>query len=226
MHKFVKLLSILFALAVVDAHGDLITNGSFENTSGTFVGDVNHVDELNSGSSAIPGWLTINGVPTAWIMNGNPYGISAADGSFFLDLTGYTDSGTYGGVMQSFATTAGDNYVVTFDLGYGGNSTAFGGPVSVVVSAAGTSAILTSGSGSPNPAVWDAETFGFTATSSLTSLSIIGHTTTGGDYIGLDDVDVEPGSGPPPSVPEPGTDVLLLTGIGFLGCVARRFARS
>src|SRR5579871_4653800 len=91
-----------------------ITNGSFENTGGTFVGDVNKVDLLASGSTAIPGWTTINGVPTAWLQNGNPYGISASNGSFFLDLTGYADSGTYGGVMQTFATTAGTSYVVTF----------------------------------------------------------------------------------------------------------------
>ncbi len=221
MRKPVTLLPILLALATVNAYADLITNGSFEDTSKTFVGDANKVDELNSGSSAIPGWTTINGVPTAWIMNGNPYGISAADGSFFLDLTGYSDFGTYGGVSQSFATTAGTSYVVTFDLGYGGDSTAFGGPVSVLVSAGGSSQTFTSGSGSPNPAVWDLETFGFTATSSTTTLSLIGKTTTGGDYIGLDNVDVEVGTAPGP-VPEPAAFTLLLTGMSVLGCAARR----
>jgi hypothetical protein len=221
MRKPVTLLPILLALATVNASADLITNGSFEDTSKTFVGDANKVDELNSGSTAIPGWTTINGVPTAWIMNGNPFGISAADGSFFLDLTGYSDSGTYGGVSQSFATTAGTNYVVTFDLGYGGNSTAYGGPVSVLVSAGGSPQTFTSGSGSPNPAVWDLETFDFTATSATTTLSIIGKTTTGGDYIGLDNVDVEVGTAPGP-VPEPATFTLLLTGMSMLGCAARR----
>jgi Protein of unknown function (DUF642)/PEP-CTERM motif len=221
MRKPVALLPILLALATVNAYADLITNGSFEDTSKTFVGDANGVDELSSGSTAIPGWTTINGVPTAWIINGNPYGISAADGSFFLDLTGYSDSGTYGGVSQSFATTAGTSYVVTFDLGYGGDSTAFGGPVSVLVSAGGSSQTFTSGSGSPNPAVWDLETFDFTATSATTTLSLIGKTTTGGDYIGLDNVDVEVGTAPGP-VPEPATFTLLLTGMSMLGWAARR----
>jgi len=50
----------------------LLTNGSFENTNSTFVPDANKVDELLSGSSVIPGWTTTNGVPTAWIQNGNP----------------------------------------------------------------------------------------------------------------------------------------------------------
>jgi hypothetical protein len=220
MHKAAIFLSMLFALASVDAYANQITNGSFENTNGTFVGDANHTDELSSGSSAIPGWTTINGVPTAWIENGNPWNIPAAQGSFFLDLTGYSDSGTYGGVSQSFATTPGTNYVVTFDLGYGGNSTAFGGPVKVTVSAGGSSGVFTSGTGTPNPAVWDLETFGFTATSTTTDLTIIGLSTAGGDYIGLDNVDVEVGTASP--VPELGSFALLLTGLGFAGSVVRR----
>jgi hypothetical protein len=220
MHKVAIFLSMLFALASVDAYANQITNGSFENTNGTFVGDANHTDELSSGSSAIPGWTTINGVPTAWIENGNPWNIPAAQGSFFLDLTGYSNSGTYGGVAQSFATTPGTNYVVTFDLGYGGNSAAFGGPVKVTVSAGGSSGVFTSGTGTPNPAVWNLETFGFMATSTTTDLTIIGLSTAGGDYIGLDNVDVEVGTTSP--VPELGSFALLLTGLGFAGSVVRR----
>jgi|HubBroStandDraft_1064217.scaffolds.fasta_scaffold235244_2 uncharacterized protein (TIGR03382 family) len=202
------------------AQASLVTNGSFENTNGTFVGDVNNVDNLASGSSAIPGWTTTNGTFTAWIENGNPYGISAENGSFFLDLTGYTDSVTYGGVMQSFATTPGASYVVTFQLGYGGDSTAFEGPVSVTASAAGFTGTFTSASGAPNPAVWDLETFGFTATSSTTTLNITGKSTAGGDYIGLDNVDVEPAS--VSTVPEPSTFALAFAGVGLLGWMMRR----
>jgi hypothetical protein len=126
--------------------------------------------------------------------------------------------------MQTFATTAGTSYVVSFDLGYGGDSGLFGGPVKVTASAAGTSATFTSGSGTPNPAVWNSETFTFTATSVSTSLSFVG--LSGIDYIGLDNVDVELRTVvTPPSVPEPGTVALVLTGIGFLGSVSRRYAR-
>ena len=224
MQKIVTLFTIMFALAAVDAHANLITNGSFENTQNTFVGDANKVDELASGSSAIPGWTTTNGVPTAWIQNGNPFGIPAADGLFFLDLTGYFDVGTYGGVTQSFATVAGTNYVATFDLGYGGNSTAFGGPVSVHATAGASAGTFTSGAGTPNPAVWNLETFDFTATSSLTQLSIIGLSTAGGEYIGLDNVDVE--AGKVGAAPEPGTYALLMAGLGLLGCGARRRVRG
>jgi Protein of unknown function (DUF642) len=216
--------TILLALAATQAQANLLTNGSFENTSNTFVGDVNNVDELNSGSSAIPGWTTINGVPTAWIENGNPYAISAANGMFFLDLTGYSDVGTYGGVTQSFATVPGTNYSATFDLGYGGNAGFFGGPGSVRASAAGVSSTFTSGSGTPNPAVWDLETFSFTATSSLTPLSFVGISTAGGEYIGLDNVDVELASGG--SVPEPGAGSLFLAGVWLLAYAGRRYAQK
>jgi hypothetical protein len=212
------------ALTTVNANANQIVNGSFENTSKTFVGDGNLVDELSSGSSAISGWTTINGVPTAWIQNGNPYGISASNGSYFLDLTGYSNSGTYGGVSQSFATVAGSSYVVTFDLGYGGNSTGYDGPVSVLASAGGSSGTFTSASGFANPAVWDPEMFAFTATGSSTTLSLIGKSTAGGFYIGLDNVDVELASTTTTSssVPEPGTYTFLLTGMSFLGYAARR----
>jgi hypothetical protein len=208
--------AVTFALFPVGAQANLLTNGSFENTNGTFVGDVNKTDELNSGSSVIPGWTTTNGVPTAWIQNGNPWAISASNGSFFLDLTGYSDVGTYGGVTQTVTTTPGTMYALTFDLGYGGNSGAFGGPVSVRVSAGGSTSTFTSGSGSPNPAVWDTETFNFTASSATTQLTIIGLSTTGGDYIGIDNGDVELAA--VTAVPEPnaaylvGCAILMLAG--------------
>jgi hypothetical protein len=196
----------------------LLINGSFENTGATFVGDGNHTDSLSSGSTAIPGWTTTNGTFTAWIENGNPWNISASDGSFFLDLTGYSDSGTYGGVTQSFATTIGTHYVLTFDLGYGGNSVAFGGPVSVTASVGGAPTTFTSGSGTPNPAVWSHETFDFTATSTTTTLTITGLSTTGGAYIGLDNADVELGT--VGSVPEPAT--FGFVGVAIIGLAAFR----
>lgn len=217
------LIALCFLLGAFSAHGSIITNGSFENTNGTFVPDANDTMSLASGSSVIPGWTTTNGTFTAWIENGNPWNIPASNGEFFLDLTGYFDSGTYGGVTQSFATTSGTSYVVTFDLGYGGNSAGFAGPVSVTATAAAFTGTFTSGSGTPNPAVWDHETFDFTATSSTTQLSLVGLSTTGGQYIGLDNVDVELAT--VGAVPEPSNLPILLGGIGLLGWVTRRYRR-
>jgi hypothetical protein len=218
------LTAVCFLIWAAHAKADLLTNGSFENTGNTFVGDVNKTDLLASGVSTIPGWTTTNGAPTAWIENGNPWNIPAADGSFFLDLTGYSDSVTYGGVTQSFATTIGSNYVVAFDLGYGGNSGLFSGPVSVKVTAAGTTATFTSGSGDPNPAVWSGESFNFLATSSTTQLTFVGVSTAGGDYIGLDNAHVEVATVAP--VPEPTTIYFLGSVLVALVFLSYRFPRS
>jgi hypothetical protein len=87
---------------------------------------------------------------------------------------------------------------------------AAGGAVHFSLSAAGT----------PNPAVWNLETYNFTATSATTHLTITGLSTAGGDYIGLDNADVELGTGS--AVPEPSTYTLVLCGIAFLGWAARR----
>jgi hypothetical protein len=207
-----------FLVLAGHAQANMLTNGSFENTNNTFVGDANHTMVLASGSSTIPGWTTTNGTFTAWIQTAvNPWNIPSSDGSFFLDLTSYSDSGTYGGVTQSFATTAGTQYVLTFDLGYGGNSGAFGGPASVTVSTGGGPTTFTSGSGTPNPGVWNHETYDFTATSGTTQLTITGLSTAGGEYIGLDNADVELAG-----VPEPGTYTLVLGGLVFLGWAARQ----
>jgi hypothetical protein len=219
-----RLLTAACFLWAAHAQADLLTNGSFEDTGGTFVGDGNKVDVLPSGSSAIPGWTTVNGVPTAWIENGSPYGISASDGQFFLDLTSYANFGTYGGVTQSFATTAGADYTLTFDLGYGGNSSGFDGPVSVQVTAGGSSGTFTSGSGFQNPAVWDTKTFNFTATSALTQLTFIGLSTAGGFYIGLDNADVEAAT--VGAVPEPSTIYLLGIVLVALAILRHRFPLS
>jgi hypothetical protein len=214
-----QLLTVACFLWVGHAQANLLTNGSFENTGGTFIGDGNRVDELSSGSTVIPGWTTTNGVPTAWIENGNPYGISASDGSFFLDLTGYANSGTYGGVTQTMTGLAvGTTYALTFDLGYGGNSSLFGGPVTVRVNAGSTSSTFTSGSGTPNPAVWNSETFGFTATSATETLTITGLSTAHGFYIGIDNADLEEsGTVVPVTVPVPEASTIVLFGTSLLG---------
>ncbi len=223
MRSAAGLIAIVSAISCVSARANLLTNGSFENLNNTFVGDANSVDELNSGSSVIPGWLTVNGVPTAWIKSGNPYGIGASDGLYFLDLTGYADSGAYGGVSQTFATMVGDTYTVSFDLGYGGNSTSFGGPVSVKAMAGNFSGVFTSGSGDPRPAVWNPESFNFVASSSSTQLSIIGLSTAGGEYIGIDNASAVIS---PSAVPEPRSYTLLIAGLVGLIWIRRRFTAN
>ena len=86
-------------------------------------------ESLGNGSTAMPGWTVTapSGHSIAWIGPTNPFGLTASDGGYLLDLTGY-DSGGGGGVEQSFTTVKNGQYTVTFDLG-GGNGVGIDGAI-------------------------------------------------------------------------------------------------
>ena len=82
---------------------NLIQNGSFETATvnpGSFL-------QLDAVSTAITGWTvsqgTIDYIGTAW---------QASEGARSLDLQGLAS----GGIQQTFNTTIGETYRVTFDL--------------------------------------------------------------------------------------------------------------
>ena len=116
MTKSLSLACLIAAVVLVptSAGAAAITNGSFE--TGSFMADGNGANALPSGSTAIAGWLVTGGSGAlAWIGSPNTFGLSASQGSFFLDLTGYNDSPPFGGVPQAIATTVGQTYLLTFD---------------------------------------------------------------------------------------------------------------
>jgi hypothetical protein len=88
--------------------GAQLVNGSFEPASGTGSWMV-----VAGGSSVIPGWVTTdNGVE--WTL-GSSGGAPAPDGLHVVDLACYVYSA--GGIQQTFATTPGVPYTITFMLG-------------------------------------------------------------------------------------------------------------
>jgi hypothetical protein len=191
----------------------MVVDGSFEDTTHFVVNSGNDTMVLNPGDTALTGWNVINN-QIAWIGPTNPFGITASDGQYSLDLQSYSDSGTYGGVTQSLATVIGGQYLLTFDLG-----TYFGGDA--LTASAGTGSHLFT---APSRASfgWDPESLSFTATSTSTLLTLLG-TTNANDYIGLDKVAVTctASCSVVTSVPEPATWALFLLGIGGIGFMMR-----
>ena len=201
--------------AATAAHANLLSNGSFE--SGAFVNQGNDTMSLAAGSAVISGW-TVATDTTAWIGPTNPFGLSANDGSFFLDLTNYQPGAPFAGMTQTIATTPGAIYALSFDLG---GSTFWGRPDSITASAAGTSATFTTPSTGTNND-WQHVSMQFSASSSSTTWLLQG--AAGLNYIGLDNAAVECGAAS--AVPEQGTWALILAGFAVLGGMVRRRTRS
>ena len=166
---------------------------------------------LPSGSSVIPGW-TITTAELVWINNANVYGITTPFGNSFLDLTGYHNSSPYGGVSQTINTTIGQNYTLSLSLGVNNTNSLYSGPISVTASAGSINQIFgydSSGSGN----FWGDFNFNFTASSSSTPISIVGLSTAGGTYIGLDNVSVTAVPWEIDALPVVGTTLIFAVGV-------------
>jgi len=183
---------------------NLIQNGSFENGAnpGLF-------QTINTGSTVITGWTVSQGsidyIGTLW---------QASNGSRSLDLGA---GASPGGIKQTFNTTVGETYRVTFDLA--GNPNASPIIKDMRVSAGGSSADFsfnTTGKSNSNMG-WLSKSWDFTANSTTTTLEFIDLTNS---FAGpaLDNVSVIALSPPPTPtpIPEP-SSVLGLLSLGVLG---------
>src|SRR5271157_4784657 len=158
-----------------------LVNGSFEQPGGN--------DILGATGTTITGWTVVAGTNVDYI---HTY-FTCSDGVFCLDLDGTPGAG---GIAQTFATTSGAAYTVTFDMA--GNP---GGGPSVKqmrVQAAGQSANFSFDitGHSANSMGWTTKTWTFTANSSSTTLefdSLDGASSLFGPA--LDNVRVTAGSG-------------------------------
>lgn len=213
--------AIIVLLAVpLPARADLITNGSFEEGSPQPTGSG---IALPTGSTTMPGWTVIGGTAgdgLAWLSNANPFGGVTPFGNNFLDLTGFNDRAPYFGVSQTITTVVGQQYTLSFDLGVDQSDARFKGPIGLTATADGSSLAVTNFNPAGTGNIWQAFSLNFAATSTSTLISLQG--TQGTQYIGLDNVSVNPAA-----VPEPSAFALL--GVGGLGMAlarARRRARG
>lgn len=228
-----KNISVNFAAGVLamllgasGAHAaTLLTNGSFESP----VVPVGSFTVIPVGSALLTGWSVIGPaggavapVSTTFAQNGVSF--AAQDGAQWLDLTGFNNNTTEG-VSQSVATTAGNQYQLSY---YVGNTTGGGifgtsSTVNVLVNGAQTFSDTNStvSAASQN---WQLFTHMFVAGSATTTLAFINADPANDNNNGLDNV-VLLDLGPVGAVPEPETYALLLAGMGLLVFGGRRRAK-
>jgi choice-of-anchor C domain-containing protein len=228
MKKFNRVWVAAALVASGAAHANLILNGSFESAS---VNPATY-QTLAAGSTAITNWVV--GAPNVDYINKGEW--NASDGNRSVDLDGGV--GSAGSVSQSFATLAGADYRVTFDLS--GNPGALPMVKTVRVSAGADSANfdytigtnhLNNSGALPWVLTYEAHTFEFTATGAQTTLTFASLTGQSGSRSGwgpvIDNVDVEllESTPPTPAIPEPSTVALMAVGLAAVGFTRRRKSR-
>lgn len=193
---------------------NLLINGSFEDPNLVFVPNAQNYENLAPGNTKLTGW-SIVGLTLSWMRSDNPFGLTPSDGSFSLDLTGASDNGNFATVRQTFATTPGALYHLSFDMGANNSCVGFDctGPMAMRVNVAGVQQDFT-GFDPVGPGMhWGTMTMDFTATATSTTLSLGALASSGGStqFRGLDNVVVVA------AVPEPQTYVLFTAALGVLG---------
>lgn len=211
------LLSIGAALALASspaAAATLITNGSFEIGTDPGAGFTTQL----AGSTAITGW-TVGGHGVDYI---GGYWV-ASDGVRSIDLSALNQ----GSVSQTFATTIGALYTVTFDIS--GNPDAGPGTKTAVVSLGGSDpqieTYIVGPTNSHSTMNWETRVYQFTAFDTSTTL-VFASADKNPFGPALDNISAVLGDGSGSNVPEPASWALMLIGFGMVGVAARRRGRG
>jgi hypothetical protein len=107
---------------------------------------------------------------------------------FFLNLTDYNAGPPFGGVTQTISTVVGEKYSLSFELG--SYTARWGGPPVSILASAGSSSGTFTVSTTSSKSTWTPFSLDFTATSATTAITLTG--AAGVNYIGLDNVSVDP----------------------------------
>ena len=225
-HVLVALVALLGAPLTSRAQ-NLVANGDFDNIGGVWTDNTGYGfdDFQSSGSTAIPDWTNVPGyTEEMWVTSPSSVGISPSPGNgsmYWVDLTGYQNYKPYGGLEQVIATTPGEIYECSFDVGSSTtyNSGAFD-PAALTASATGTSQLASQlFTLSPtSTSTWATETFQFTADSSSTTIEFLADSSYSSANVGLDNVRVS-------SVPEPSDFAPLIGALLALAVFQQRRTR-
>jgi hypothetical protein len=198
---------------------NLVNNGDFANIGNVWVNNTGlGSDDIQTGGATPPPDWTVVLNNEFWFSSTNAYsGLTSSPGNgsiYAIDLTGQANNKPYGGLEQTIATTPGQKYVMTFDLGssYEWNN-ATTGLAALTASAAGSSKLFTLAPSSYD--TWATETLDFTASGTSTTIEFLADSDYTSKYTGLDNVSVTS------AVPEPATWAMMLVGFGGLGGMMR-----
>jgi hypothetical protein len=223
MHvRQLQLLAAAFGLAAATAQGQLVTNGGFETPAPPPGAFTNHLT-----GTTFDGWTVVGAPGDVSTVSGSytsfGFHFPAQSGSAWLDLTGFVSNHATG-VQQVIATTPGTKYDVSFWVGNIANP---GGPygstsaVNMLLDGNQFFTALNSGGAGTTAQFWQHFTTSFTATGTSTTLAFLNGDPATDNTNGLDNVSVAAQG--PSTVPEPGSLVLLGTGlIGMMPVICRR----
>ena len=206
---------VLFGVVAPARATEFVLNGSLEDLNSDWVNTAGNYMALGAGSSAIADWTvspgTINQI--VWAKSLTADGHNAANGTFFVDLTGFGAASPNGAIQQLLTgLVPGQSYSYSMDVEI------VGLPPEVTVGGAGV-ALTPGGLVVVVGDVWTQETGSFIA-GSPDELLMIANPLAGEEVEFIDNISVNGPSGTS-SVPEPAS--MLLLGTGLIGMGARRW---
>ena len=194
---------------------EIVQNGSFEMLSAPFVDDGLNYMALGDRSTEIVGW-TVSTSTGAIVLGRSPTGdgYTAANGSYFVDLSGYGSSSPDGALIQTIDTVGGATYAFSMDLAGANNGTvsAFVGG-QILALTPGTPFVVGGTEWIPETATFGGDPF------DTHPVLIVKNESPGSDIDFVDDVSITG-----PAIPEPSTWAMLITGFAALGFAAYRFS--